>query len=228
MFFLHWITPLIVFALFFAAICLPDCSESHGFCEVPGECKCRMGWQGRLCDECVRYPGCLHGSCLQPFECICQEGWVGLFCDQDSDYCTKHKPCQNGDSCINTGQGSYSCNCRPGYTGTNCEIESNECASNLCKNGGSYTCSCRPGYTGTYCEIESNECASNLCKNGGSYTCSCRPGYTGTYCEIESNKNGGSSNNCRPRDDAFGHFICDQEGKRLCLDGWKGESCTNR
>ncbi|XP_053328596.1 delta-like protein 3 [Spea bombifrons] len=180
-------------------ICLPGCSESHGFCEMPGECKCRMGWQGRLCDECVRYPGCLHGSCAQPWECTCQEGWGGLFCNQDLNYCTNHRPCRNGASCTNTGQGSYSCTCRAGYTGTNCEIESNECASNPCKNGGScndlendYKCVCPRGFYGKNCDISAMTCADGPCFNGGSciekslmggYTCRCPLNYHGSNCE---------------------------------------------
>ncbi|KAL8219934.1 UNVERIFIED_CONTAM: hypothetical protein K2H54_036432 [Gekko kuhli] len=118
-------------------LCLPGCSGAHGFCEKPGECKCRIGWQGQLCDECVRYPGCLRGTCAQPWQCNCQEGWGGLFCNQDLNYCTNHRPCKNGATCTNTGQGSYTCACRAGFAGTGCEIETNECESNPCKNGGS-------------------------------------------------------------------------------------------
>lgn len=44
--------------------------------------RCRVGWQGRYCDQCIRYPGCLHGTCQQPWQCNCQEGWGGLFCNQ--------------------------------------------------------------------------------------------------------------------------------------------------
>lgn len=33
------------------------------------------------------------------------------------------------------------------------------------------------------------------------------------------------NNVCRPRDDYFGHFVCDQFGRRHCIDGWKGEDC---
>lgn len=119
------------------AICSSGCNEKHGYCEAPGECKCRLGWQGPLCDECVRYPGCLHGTCGQPWQCDCKEGWGGLFCNQDLNYCTNHKPCMNDAPCTNTGQGSYTCTCRPGFSGNNCEIETNECDSNPCKNGGS-------------------------------------------------------------------------------------------
>lgn len=134
-----------------------------------------MGFSGRYCDDCIRYPGCLHGTCQQPWQCNCQEGWGGLFCNQgefidkitktlfcslnsslscllhisclrlimlflafpDLNYCTHHKPCLNGATCTNTGQGSYTCSCPPGYTGANCEIQVSECSGNPCRNGGS-------------------------------------------------------------------------------------------
>lgn len=44
-----------------------------------------MGFKGRYCDECIRYPGCLHGTCQQPWQCNCQEGWGGLFCNQGEE-----------------------------------------------------------------------------------------------------------------------------------------------
>ncbi|XP_066257423.1 protein jagged-1b [Euwallacea similis] len=30
---------------------------------------------------------------------------------------------------------------------------------------------------------------------------------------------------CRPRDDKFGHFICDANGDKECIEGWKGNIC---
>ncbi|XP_060530612.1 protein jagged-1-like [Cylas formicarius] len=30
---------------------------------------------------------------------------------------------------------------------------------------------------------------------------------------------------CRPRDDKFGHFICDANGDKECIEGWKGSTC---
>ncbi len=59
----------------------------------------------------------------------------------DLNYCTHHKPCMNGATCSNTGQGSYTCSCKPGFTGASCEIQVNECAGNPCRNGGSCTVS---------------------------------------------------------------------------------------
>ncbi|KAM4542087.1 protein jagged-2-like isoform 1-T1 [Odontesthes bonariensis] len=30
---------------------------------------------------------------------------------------------------------------------------------------------------------------------------------------------------CRPRDDYFGHYVCDQSGNRECMEGWTGPDC---
>ncbi|XP_065167947.1 protein jagged-1b-like [Atheta coriaria] len=30
---------------------------------------------------------------------------------------------------------------------------------------------------------------------------------------------------CRPRDDKFGHYMCDSNGDKVCIDGWKGNNC---
>uniref|UniRef100_A0A672NA71 Delta-like protein D n=1 Tax=Sinocyclocheilus grahami TaxID=75366 RepID=A0A672NA71_SINGR len=178
-----------------STICLPGCDEDHGFCDKPGECKCRVGFSGKYCDDCIRYPGCLHGTCQQPWQCNCQEGWGGLFCNQDLNYCTHHKPCQNGATCTNTGQGSYTCSCRPGFTGDSCEIEVNECSGSPCRNGGSctdlentYSCTCPPGFYGRNCELSATTCADGPCFNGGrctdnpegGYFCQCPTGYAGT------------------------------------------------
>uniref|UniRef100_A0A8D3E221 DeltaB n=1 Tax=Scophthalmus maximus TaxID=52904 RepID=A0A8D3E221_SCOMX len=180
------------------SICSADCNEKHGYCEAPGGCTCRMGWQGPSCSECVRYPGCLHGTCGQPWQCNCQEGWGGLFCDQDLNYCTNHKPCANGATCTNTGQGSYTCTCRPGFTGANCQVNVDDCASSPCQNAGTcqdgvndYTCSCTLGYTGKNCSVRSDACGARPCQNGGTCfthftgpVCQCPKGFMGPSCEF--------------------------------------------
>lgn len=32
---------------------------------------------------------------------------------------------------------------------------------------------------------------------------------------------------CRPRDDKFGHYTCDANGDKACIQGWKGTNCEN-
>lgn len=138
--------------------------------------RCKPGWKGPNCDECEVYPGCVHGTCTKKWECICREGWGGLFCNQDLNFCTNHKPCHNGGTCTNTGQGSYTCKCPPGFTGVDCEIKIKNCTAKSCLNNGTciddldgnaYTCECRYGWIGKHCETQTVTCAEKLCLHGG-------------------------------------------------------------
>lgn len=111
--------------------------------------RCNYGWQGRFCDECVPYPGCVHGSCVEPWQCNCETNWGGLLCNKgsgrpratsgggagggraagpehpalppDLNYCGSHHPCANGGTCINAEPDQYHCVCPAGYSGKNCE-----------------------------------------------------------------------------------------------------------
>uniref|UniRef100_A0A8D3CTW7 Delta-like protein n=1 Tax=Scophthalmus maximus TaxID=52904 RepID=A0A8D3CTW7_SCOMX len=185
-------------------ICLQGCNERNGNCTLPGECKCREGWQGLFCDVCKLHPSCKHGTCKESWQCTCKEGWGGIFCDQDLNYCTHHKPCANGATCMNTGHGSYTCACLPGFSGVNCDSEVRECDSQPCHNGGhcldsetGYRCVCPQGFEGTRCENKVLTCADTPCFHGGkckerdhrnSYTCECPAGYTGLNCEKKVDK----------------------------------------
>ncbi|KAK3542560.1 hypothetical protein QTP86_030059 [Hemibagrus guttatus] len=218
------------------AICLKGCSEANGNCSSPGECVCREGWQGTFCTECKKHPVCKHGTCHKPWECHCKEGWGGLFCDQDLNFCTHHKPCKNGATCMNTGQGSYTCTCRPGYTGVNCELEVRHCDSNPCRNRGhcvelddGYTCTCLPGFEGTHCEHSLLTCADMPCFQGGkcherdngrSYLCDCPKGYTGLNCEKRVDK-------CTTLPCANGGACVILTGVRMCScrAGFTGQRC---
>lgn len=47
------------------------------------EKRCRKGWHGELCDQCMTYPGCKHGYCNgTSWQCICDVNWGGILCDQ--------------------------------------------------------------------------------------------------------------------------------------------------
>lgn len=217
-------------------VCLEGCNERNGNCTVPGECRCREGWQGLFCDECKLHPSCKHGTCTEPWQCTCKEGWGGIFCDQDLNYCTHHKPCANGATCMNTGQGSYTCTCLPGFTGVNCDAEVKQCDSQLCRNGGQcldsddgYRCECTRGYEGPHCETKKLTCADKPCFHGGkcnqldnghSYTCECPAGFTGLNCEKKMDRctslqcvNGG---HCVNRGN---HGVCS------CRSGFTGQRC---
>ncbi|XP_062824236.1 delta-like protein 4 isoform X1 [Anolis carolinensis] len=218
------------------AICLAGCSE-NGFCQKPGECICRNnGWRGLYCDECIPHVGCRHGTCTKPGKCICDEGWGGLFCDQDLNYCTHHRPCKNGATCTNTGQGSYTCSCKEGFTGIDCERNISVCDSNPCKNGGSctdlvkdYKCTCPTGYDGVNCEHSALTCMDFPCFNGGtclereqgtSYACVCPVGFTGSNCEKKEDR---CTNN--PCANGGQCFVLGQQHVCICRPGFSGQKC---
>lgn len=33
---------------------------------------------------------------------------------------------------------------------------------------------------------------------------------------------------CEPRTDHFGHYTCDRNGNKKCMDGWMGKDCEKR
>uniref|UniRef100_A0A3Q4NBJ1 Protein delta homolog 1 n=1 Tax=Neolamprologus brichardi TaxID=32507 RepID=A0A3Q4NBJ1_NEOBR len=180
--------------------CSAGCSTENGFCEKPGKCRCKPGWQGDNCDHCVPFPGCLHGTCEKAWQCICEEGWVGSLCDQDIRLCSS-RPCAINATCIETGEGRYLCVCPPGFSGENCHRRRGLCLTNgsPCQNGGTCmdaegsaafsSCLCPPGFSGDFCEIGIDSCQPNPCLNGGNctnhgltFTCVCPHGFTGFTC----------------------------------------------
>ncbi|XP_061098167.1 delta-like protein 4 [Conger conger] len=216
-------------------ICLEGCSQENGRCDKPGQCLCREGWKGVFCDECKLYPGCLHATCQQSWQCNCKEGWGGIYCNHDLNFCTHHKPCLNGATCMNTGEGSYTCSCRPGFNGVDCQLRVKLCDSNPCRNGGmcmdlegGYECTCPRGFKGQNCE-QSLRCADTSCFHNGkcrerddgrSYVCECPRGFTGLNCEKIVDK-------CTSLRCANGGHCVVQSGVALCRcrAGFTGQRC---
>ncbi|KAM9294035.1 protein delta homolog 1 [Gastrophryne carolinensis] len=219
--------------------CRPGCHPEHGFCESDGECRCRPGWRGQSCDQCLPLPGCLHGGCNQPWQCLCEEGWTGSHCDIDIHPCLAY-PCSRNSTCIETGDGGYICICAPGYTGKNCLVRIGPCTSkgSPCQNGGTCldnngfsaqaSCQCPDGFEGKYCEAAKDDCNPNPCANGGNctdvglgYHCHCPLGFGGPSCtELLT---GCSSNPC-----ANGGTCYEKsEGFRCsCLPEYSGDTCS--
>jgi len=50
------------------------------------------------------------------------------------------------------------------------------------------------------------------------YRLLCDTGYYGRRCSLS----------CNPRRDKFGHYMCADNGTRVCLDGWTGSFCDVR
>uniref|UniRef100_A0A915HRV6 Delta-like protein n=1 Tax=Romanomermis culicivorax TaxID=13658 RepID=A0A915HRV6_ROMCU len=48
------------------------------------------------------------------------------------------------------------------------------------------------------------------------YRVSCDENYYGKDCAAY----------CKPRDDTFGHYSCSPVGRKVCVDGWRGEACN--
>ncbi|XP_014671853.1 PREDICTED: delta-like protein D isoform X2 [Priapulus caudatus] len=218
------------------AICLSGCHKEHGFCELPGECKCRPGYNGKLCDRCMTYPGCQHGTCQSPWECTCLSGWGGMLCNNDLNFCGTHKPCNNGGTCTNTGLGFYTCMCPKEFTGRSCETSVDKCKTSSCFNGGTCAnnkiiCKCQPGFIGQQCETRAATCAHMPCLSGGTcvnttdgYFCDCPVGIQGIHCEQKERScaddpclNGGMC-----VDDDKNGFKC------ICLSDFKGRVCDQR
>ncbi|XP_001360022.4 neurogenic locus protein delta [Drosophila persimilis] len=222
---------------------IPKCAKGceHGHCDKPNQCVCQLGWKGPLCNECVLEPNCIHGTCNKPWTCICNEGWGGLYCNQDLNYCTNHRPCKNGGTCFNTGEGLYTCKCAPGFSGDDCETEIYSCDAgvNPCQNGGTcvdeqtkggYKCMCANGWSGRMCEDKVLTCADKPCHQGtcrnvraglGSkgqgFQCDCPGGYSGPTCELQLD-------NCRPNPCQNGGS-CQPNGKCICPSGFTGSKC---
>lgn len=152
------------------------------------------------------------------------------------NYCTNHRPCQNGGTCFNTGHGSYTCKCAPGFMGNECETQMEKCTQDPCINGGvciddplrkHYRCECPKGWSGKHCEEKTVTCAEKPCTHGSctdtinGMVCTCVAGYSGKFCDVQMDdcKPNPCKNNGRCSNIDRG-FKCD------CPSGFLGETCT--
>ncbi|XP_036332871.1 neurogenic locus protein delta [Rhagoletis pomonella] len=217
------------------AECTKGCE--HGHCDKPNQCICQTGWKGPLCNECEPYPGCVHGTCNKPWKCICKEGWGGLLCNQDLNYCTNHRPCQNGGTCFNSGPDLYTCKCPPNFIGSECQNEITSCKEgNPCQNGGAcldetstrgYKCECLKDWGGPLCEEKVITCLDKPCRHGTcrnstkGFQCDCPGGYSGRVCELHVD-------NCNPNPcQNSGSCFMTSSGnhKCQCRSGFAGSMC---
>ncbi|XP_069744040.1 protein delta homolog 2 isoform X2 [Narcine bancroftii] len=224
-----------------AVPCVPGCNLAHGHCEEAGACRCDPGWEGELCEQCVRSPGCMHGNCHQPWQCICESGWTGRFCDKDIHPCIHQAPCKNDGQCFNDGEGDYWCTCPEGFYGKNCELQAGPCAKarSPCRNGGTcwdengfaatFVCRCLAGFVGPQCETDVDDCLMRPCANGATcqdavnrFTCQCPAGFEGRFCTV--NQDDCASAPCQNGAkcyDRIADFDC------VCPEGYSGKTCAD-
>ena len=127
--------------------------------EIPGSLyannRCKVGWTGEFCDECVPYPGCKMGNCSKPWECNCKSGWGGFLCDQGESIgpaflrnrkvqmtCKRCRECQ---TLLNLTELNY-CEANPGTC-----LNGGTCTS-LTKEEGHFKCLCPEDYKGLQCQ----------------------------------------------------------------------------
>ncbi|XP_051880799.1 protein delta homolog 2 isoform X2 [Pristis pectinata] len=220
--------------------CVPGCNLAHGHCEEAGVCRCDPGWEGELCEQCVRSPGCVHGTCHQPWQCICESGWTGRFCDKDIHPCSHQSPCENAGQCFDDGEGDYWCTCPEGFYGKNCELQAGPCAKarSPCRNGGTcwdengfaatLVCHCLAGFVGPRCETDVDDCLMRPCANGATcrdavnrFTCQCPVGFEGRFCTVNQDDCAGRPcQNGAKCIDRVADFDC------VCPEGYSGKTCA--
>ncbi|XP_049503717.1 coagulation factor XII [Panthera uncia] len=118
------------------------------------------------------------------------------------DHCSKHSPCQNGGTCVNTPKGPH-CICPEHFTGKHCQRE--KCFESQLlqffheketwhrlEPAGVAECQCKG--PDAHCKpLASQVCHTNPCLNGGSCLeaeghrlCRCRAGYAGRFCDVDT------------------------------------------
>jgi syndecan 4 len=192
-----------------ANVCPLNCS-SNGYC-LEGQCFCRTGWQGAVCDQKVCPNDCsLNGQCVRG-SCVCNPGFFGDACHIRG--CLYN--CNGNGYCHD-----QTCVCFDNYMGVFCEDEKG-CPSRCnapngeCREG---RCYCKPGWTGEACsdKICPNECSSHGECNPKTGVCKCDANFYSEDC---------SKRFCPSH--CSGRGICDPStGNCTCSEGFFGANCA--
>jgi Notch-like protein len=209
---------------------VPGSVNDKTFC-VPNE-DCRSCDPDAYCDVDANGNG----------TCVCNPGFEdhggGLNCTPRGTGACADTPCENGGTCTDGPDTTYTCACPAGYEGTNCQIVA-ACAPNPCRNdgvcsgngSGGFTCACTGGWSGPTCE------STTMCPilpeptNGGvtvtnqgvggvaTYTCDAgfeRQGAAPRTCGSDGNWSG-SAPTCVPAQGACASAPCMHGG--VCTPG---------
>ncbi|KAJ8372354.1 hypothetical protein AAFF_G00290230 [Aldrovandia affinis] len=201
-------------------------------CDIQtGDCQCRTGFEGKLCDRCA--PGRFNYPYCQG--CVCNsEGTLPEGCD-GSGQCL----------CRAEVEGAQCDRCRPGYHSfPNCQVcrcDGAGVADGVCGPWGD--CRCRASYAGRKCEqcapgyYGYPNCAACQCSRDGSYEescdpasgqCRCRPGVTGQRCDrcVEGGRRFPQCAGCVCNSEGTLPEVCEPSGRCLCRTEVEGAQCN--
>nr|XP_018897458.1 PREDICTED: cell wall protein DAN4 [Bemisia tabaci] len=232
-------------------ICRKGCDPLQGYCKRPGECRCKLGFYGELCNKCIALPGCQHGYCNNSFECICHEGWDGLFCSEPicrldchatRGYCEWPGECRcrlgwSGETCKECqvlpgcAHGACSkpleCKCEKGWTGILCQTpicaEGCHKERGYCRKPGE--CRCKVGWWGENCDecYRYPGCVHGSCQRP--WECTCEPGWGGMLCDQELNFCDENPDLCENNGTCVSLPEEDGSYRCLCTDNFTGRNC---
>jgi len=132
--------------------CKDGCHPQNGFCDLPDECRCKPGWTGEDCSECMKAEPCVHGTCQKPFECNCDEGFFGTNCNS-----TISTVDGNWSEWSNWGVCSQSCGGGTQFRKRSCDNPAPVGNGTYCSHDGSLCTEVQDCNVGVACVEEDNE-----------------------------------------------------------------------
>merc|ERR1712110_575295 len=133
--------------------CNPDGSE--GKCDQTGQCQCKIGFEGKMCNECK--DGFAGRNCG---ECKCNEnGAASRICNKSDGKC-QCKDGFKGHKCNSCSLGFHLQFSSDKFTCENCNCDVIGSKYNFCLPSGQ--CECKKGYSGEKCE----KCAKQFYRPG--------------------------------------------------------------